>query len=167
MSEFEKFCVAFCVVVGIILAAGISYKAGRGFGYIQGYDAAMNEPHKADTVWRTDTFLIDNPVEVIRWKDKLVYVPVTDSVIIHQHDTTYVALEFEKVEYADSTYRAMVSGFQPKLDWIEVFPKTAYITNTIVQRQHWGASITGGPAVLYNGKVHAGIGVAVGLSYNF
>ena len=150
MSEFEKFCIAFLIVVGVILAAGFSYKIGKKAGYRQGYDAALNEPHKADTVWRTDTFIVDNPVEVIRWKDKLVYVPVTDSVIIHQHDTTYVALEFEKVEYADSTYKAVVSGFQPKLESISVYPKTAYITNTVVVKKHFGLGITAGPGVVWN-----------------
>jgi len=167
MTDFEKFCLAFCLVVGIILTAGFSVKIGQKIGYNKGYEAALNEPHKADTVWRDTTIYVDNPVEVVKWKDKLVYVPITDSVIINHHDTTYIALQFESKIYADSTYRAQVSGFEPTLDWIQVHQKTAYITNTIVKRQHWGASITGGPAVLYNGKVHAGIGVAIGLSYNF
>lgn len=136
VSDFQKFCIAFWIIVGLFLVGGFSYKAGKRVGYRQGYDAALNEPHKADTVWRTDTFLVDNPVEVIRWKDKLVYVPVTDSVIIHQHDTTYVALEFEKVEYADSTYRATVSGFQPRLESISVYPKTAYITKYVPEYKY-------------------------------
>ena len=127
----------------------------------------MNEPHKADTVWKVDTITIDKPTEVVRWRDKLVFVPVTDSILIHHHDTTYIALEFEKVEYADSLYRLQIEGYGPQLNWIEVYPRTAYITNTITYRQRWGASITAGPAVLWNGKVHAGLGAAIGLSYNF
>ena len=167
MTEFQKFAIAFLVICGIILVAGFSFKFGKKIGYGNGYNAALNEPHKADTIWKTDTHYVDNPIEIIRWKDKLVYVPVTETDTVSVHDTTYVALQFEKVEYSDSTYRAVVSGFQPKLDEIQVYPKTAYITNTIVERQHWGASITAGPAVVWNGKVHAGFGAAIGLSYNF
>ena len=170
MSDLQKFVLAFIVVVCAALACGFCFKIGKHEGYRNGYkDGQEVVVNKTDTIWKTDTHYIDNPIEVIRWKDKLVYVPVTDSVIIHQHDTTYVALEFEKVEYADSTYKAVVSGFQPKLDWIEVYPKTAYITNTIVERRHFGASVTAGPAVVwsFNGKVYAGLGAAIGLSYNF
>ena len=167
MTDFQKFVLAFFVVVGLFLAAGFSFKIGQKRGYRSGYDAALNEPHKADTVWKTDTFLVDNPVEKIRWKDRLVYVPVTDSVIVHHHDTTYVALEFEKVEYSDSTYRAEVSGFQPKLDWIEVYPKTAYITNTVVKTRKWGFGVTAGPGLIWNGSFYGGVGLVAGLSYTF
>jgi len=165
--SFQKFCAVFVLVVGIILTGGFAYKIGHRIGYQKGYDAAMNEPHQADTVWKTDTIVIDNPTEVIRWKDKLVYVPITNTDTISVHDTTYIALQFEKVEYSDSTYRAVVSGYQPRLDEISVYPRTAYITNTITYRQRWGASITAGPAIVWNGKVHAGLGAAIGLSYNF
>ena len=167
MSEFQKFCIAFLVICGVILAVGFSFKIGRKVGYNNGYEEALNLPHKADTVWKTDTFTYEKPVEKIKWKDKLVYVPVTDSILIHHHDTTYVALQFEKVEYSDSTYRAIVSGYEPKLESISVFPKTAYITNTIVTRRHWGASVTAGPAVVFNGTWHGGLGAAIGLSYSF
>jgi len=170
MSQLSKFAFAFCIVVGLALAGGFGYKFGKHDGYKSGYkDGLAAIESKTDTIWRTDTHYVDNPVEIIRYKDKLVYVPVTDSVIVHQHDTTYIALQFEKVEYADSTYNAIVSGYQPKLEFISVYPKTAYITNTIVERRHWCASLTAGPAVVwsFNGKVHAGLGAAIGLSYNF
>lgn len=168
MSQLQKFVLAFIVVVCAALACGFCFKIGKHEGYRNGYkDGQGVVANKTDTIWKTDTHYVDKPVEVIRYKDKLVYVPVTDSVIIHQHDTTYIALQFETVEYADSTYNAVVSGYQPKLESISVYPKTAYITNTIVERRHWGASITAGPAIVYNGKWYAGLGVAIGLSYNF
>ena len=170
MSDLQKLVLAICITVGVALTCGVCFKIGKHEGYRNGYkDGQEVVVNKTDTVWKTDTFIVDNPIEVIRYKDKLVYVPVTDSVLIEKHDTTYIALQFEKVEYADSTYKAEVSGFQPKLDWIEVYPKTAYITNTIVERRHFGASVTAGPAVVwsFNGKVYAGLGAAIGLSYNF
>lgn len=166
MSDFGKFCIAFWIIAGLFLVGGFSAKIAHKNGYKRGYSEALANA-KTDTVWHTDTVFHEKPVEKIKWRDKLVYVPVTDSVLIEKHDTTYIALQFEKKEYADSTYRAVVSGFQPSLDWIEVYQKTAYITNTVVERRHWGASVTAGPAVVFNGKWYGGLGVAIGLSYNF
>ena len=168
MTDFKKFVLAFWAIFLLFFVGGFGFKFGKNNGYRSGYkDGLAAIESKTDTIWKTDTHYVDKPNETIRWKDKLVYVPVTDSVIIHQHDTTYIALEFEKVEYADSTYKAVVSGYQPKLESISVYPKTAYITNTVVERRHWGASVTAGPAVVFNGKWYGGLGAAIGLSYNF
>ena len=168
MSDFQKFCAAFCLVVGIFLVGGFSYKLGHRIGYKAGYSDALNEPHKTDTVFVVDTHFVDNPTEVVKWKDKIVYVPVSDSVIIHHHDTTYVALQFEKKMYSDSTYTAQVSGFEPSLDWIQVFQKTAYITNTVVEKKKWSFNISAGPAIVWNQNgFHGGLGLVGGFGYNF
>lgn len=113
MINFQKVCAIFVACCLLILAIGFSYKIGHKIGYRKGYEAALNEPHQIDTLWRTDTLVIDNPTEIVRWRDRLIYVPVTEKDTISIHDTTYIALQFEKVEYSDSTYRAIVSGFQP------------------------------------------------------
>lgn len=122
---------------------------------------------KTDTLWRTVTRYVDRPVEVIKWRDreKPVYIAVHDTTKIN--DTTYVVLPREYKVYQDSTYSAQVSGIDPALDWIKFNQKTAYITNTVIQRKRWGFSVTAGPSVLWNGQVHAGIGATVGFSYNF
>ena len=168
MSDFEKFAIAFLLIVGTILAVGFSYKIGNKLGYKVGYDAALNLPHKPDTVWRDTTIFRDRLVEKIKWKDKPVYIPVPDSVLVHHYDTTYVPVPMENKIYEDTLFRAQVSGYNPNLDWIEIHQKTAYITNTIVQKKRWSFSITAGPGVVYNQNgLHGGAAVVVGGSYNF
>lgn len=129
-----------------------------------------------DTLIIRDTITIRKPVEKIRWKekDKLVYIPITDTLIIHQNDTTYIAMQEEKVEYKGEEYRAIVSGIYPKLEEISVYPKTVYITetqnktNTLVK--HWSFNITAGPTLIYDfsdKKIRGGAGIVFGFGYNF
>lgn len=110
---------------------------------------------------------IDRPVEVVKWRDKerLVYVPVRDTVI--KDSIVYVAVEREVKRYKDSTYEAQVSGIEPQLDWIKVFQKTVTITNTVQDVRRWTFGVTAGPGIVWNGSVHAGVGVVAGLQYRF
>ena len=158
MTNFQKFALAFIVVVGFFLIGGFAYKIGDKQGYKRGYNAI----HPADTVWRDTTIVKDSLIEVVKWKekDKLVYVPVkVDSLI---HDTTYVALEREYKMYADSTFEAQVSGIDPTLDWIKIHQKTAYITNTVVQKEpyDWYLGVFGEGHYMNNR-----VGIAVGAIY--
>lgn len=167
MNKFEKCASLFIVVCIMLLVTGVCCKISKHNGYKQGWNEAI-ESAVPDTVWRTDTITYEKPVEIVKYKDKLVYVPVTDT--IHKHDTTYIALQFEKKVYRDSTYRAVVSGFQPSLDEISVYPKTAYITNTIVEKApRWSFGVTAGPCVMvdFKGSVHFGGGVVAGIQYRF
>lgn len=167
MTEFEKFCIAFLVICGLFLAAGFSFKIGRRTGYNSGYQAGLNEPGKADTVVVVDTFRQEVPVPQYVWLDKPVYIPVHDTTLVHHNDTTWVVLPREVKGYADSTYRLEVSGIQPQLDWIEVYRKTEYITNTRTIRKHWGLGVSAGPGFIYDGKIHGGVGIVAGLQYQF
>lgn len=77
---------------------------------------------KIKTVVRVDTMLISAPMAVF-WR----FVP---------GDTTRIGdtlLHRKQVVYADSSYRAVVSGYvDPRLDSLQVFPKTVYQTVTNV-----------------------------------
>lgn len=107
------------------------------------------------TVTRIDTFRYEKPVPV--------YVRSTDTLVVH--DTILVK---EQKVYSDSTYTAWVSGYQPELDSIEVYPKTVTkiitndITKTIVKtkKPKWVISVGGG--VGYNGKVEPYVGLNAG-----
>ena len=125
MTTSQRIISVLCSVGIFILAIVVAWWVSGNRSYRKGWDDAM-ETVVPDTVWHTDTITYEKPVEVEKWKDRIVYVPVTDT--IHKHDTTYIALQFERKVYQDSTYRAVVSGFQPSLDEIAVYPKTAYIT---------------------------------------
>ena len=80
----------------------------------------INTVEVRDTVVIRDTVKFDNPT--------LIYVKSEpDTLYIESIDSTVVMNKETKV-YRDSTYEAQISGFQPHLDHIKVFPKTTYIT---------------------------------------
>lgn len=123
----------------------------------------------ADTVLVThiDTILSEKPVPVYKYIHKTEFVEIkADSVRI---DTVkeLVFLPREYLVYKDSTYRAVVSGVQPRLDSIEVYRKTQVqtITKTISvpDRKRWGLGIQAGAG--WNGrKVQPYVGL--GVSYD-
>jgi len=99
-------------------------------GYKRGFaDGTGNTQH--DTTIVVDTVREYYPVEEYKYVDRLVYVPVTDT--IHQHDTTYLVMQMEVKGYKDEDFALEIEGIQPFLRWIEVYPKTTYITNTVTK----------------------------------
>lgn len=139
----------------------------------------------ADTVFieRVDTVLYDNPqlieryesdkekvaIEVRKLKKQLAAALNKPSDTLEVHDTTtqLVFLPREVLTYKDSTYRAVVSGVDPRLDTIEVYQKTRteYITKTIVKKEptRWGIGAHIGVGLVKD-KVQPYIGV--GVQYN-
>lgn len=117
------------IIIAVLLAATlIGYVVGRS------HPRDIEQIVKIDTLVRYDTIKIDKPVEVRYVQTtKTIRVPVRDTILLK--DTTYVVLPKEVKEYRDSQYYAKVSGYQPSLDYIEVYPKTTTIskTETIVQ----------------------------------
>lgn len=137
-------------------------------GYtLGGYHASQGISSSTETIIRTDTIRDTIPEVrdsiVVRWK--IVRVPSVDTITNELHDSVYVQLPITQKEYADSNYHAWVSGFEPKLDSLYVFPKTIITTNTKVvnARKPWGVGVQLGVGT-YNGKVSPYIGV--GVSYN-
>lgn len=83
--------------------------------------------HHTDTVTVVDTFTIEKPVPIyVKSKPDTVFLPSLDTTVV---------LDKETKIYEDSTYKAQISGFQPQLDLLEVYPKTIYVTETIVQEK--------------------------------
>lgn len=107
------------------------------------------------TVIRNDTVRYGYPVAY--------YWSYRDTLFVH--DT--ILIREEKV-YKDSMYTAWVSGYQPKLDSIEVYPKTVtnYITNEVTKtvtktkKPKWVISVGGG--IGYNGKIEPYVGLNAG-----
>lgn len=164
----KQYLIPFLVGVALIACGIVTFQIGKAGGYQRGYNEALNLPHKPDTVWKVDTHFVDRPVE--KWREKIkeyyVEVPAWDTVTVH--DTLWLRMQAERVEYAGEDYRATISGIEPKLESIAVFPKTAYISNTVVQKKKWSFGVTAGPGAFFNGKdVQFGVGAVVGFGYNF
>lgn len=122
----------------------------------------INTVEVRDTVVIRDTLKFDNPT--------LIYVKSEpDTLYIESIDSTVVMNKETKV-YRDSTYEAQISGFQPHLDHIKVFPNTTYITTEktsyIEKKKHFNHGIQIGVGFgVINRK--ADVFVGYGFTYNF
>jgi hypothetical protein len=88
------------------------------------------EPKVVEVIKR-DTIIVSKPVKIESRVVDTIKIPVRDTMVVR--DT--LLLPREQVEYKDSLYRAVVSGFAPRLDCIEVYPTTKYVTITQTERR--------------------------------
>lgn len=118
-------------------------------------------------VGKNDTLILHDTI-----RDSIPY-PVYETVIqtVPEMFPIYIALEGDTVrepifvpiritqkEYLTDDYHAWVSGYNPSLDSIDVFPKTMYITKRQLIRR-WGIGITAGYGIGRNGQSpYIGIG---------
>lgn len=75
-----------------------------------------------------------------------------------------VALPIEAKVYQTPDYRAVVSGFRPSLDSMEVYRKTHTVRETItkVQRPTWALSLGGGVGYTTDRRIVPHIGATLG-----
>lgn len=120
-----------------------------------------------DTLLVRDTIHHDRPVYITTRVVDSIYIPISVTDSVHLHDTTYIVLPREQKFYADSTYAAWVSGYDPRLDSIDVFQNTIYITKTITipsQPKHWHIGATAGYGVGKDGLTpYVGVGITYSL----
>lgn len=81
-----------------------------------------------DTLVVRDTVTIERPIPVQTTNKEILYVAVHDTTRIH--DTLYIMLQKESKTYSGEDYTARISGYEPSLDFIEVYPKTTTISKT-------------------------------------
>lgn len=122
---------------------------------------------RVDTVLIRDTVIREKPVY------RTEYVFVRDSVRVQVHDTLYISLPRQMRVYEDSLYRAEVSGVDPTLDRIEVYPQTKIVTRTetrdifVTSRKRWGIGVQVGYGITKQGQAfNPGPYIGVGVSYN-
>ena len=75
----------------------------------------------------------------------MAILPITDTLRVR--DTVYSVLNRQIKEYRDSLYYAQVSGYDPTLDFIEVYPRTVVISKTETTTQNpspWRYEVTVG-----------------------
>lgn len=137
-----------------------------------GYRAAVAESFetpKADTLIIRDTVTVEYPVPILTTIIDTLLVAYPDIVIIH--DTTFVQLPKERKEYSGKDYRAVVSGYQPSLDLIQVFPETKVVTRTISvpsrKRSHFALSLQAGYGItIKDNRITPLPYIGAGLSYS-
>lgn len=126
------------------------------FRPLEPLSAEIRTETKIQTVVKLDTVLISAPIAV--------FLTFTNDTI-HIGDTVVMR---EQAYYEDSLYRAWVSGYRPKLDSIEVYPKTIYqtVTNDIYhavkpKMKRWGLGLQAGYG--YPGGLYVGVGISYNL----
>lgn len=126
-----------------------------------------------EIVTRVDTFIKKDTVT--KWYPKPVKVEVKDTIYLPidsiktEGDSILLPRE-EKTYTDDSTYNVRISGFQPILEDITVYPRTMYITKektvTVTKKQHWNYGVGVGFGYgMFNKKFDVFVGGTVG--YNF
>ena len=124
---------------------------------------------KVDTLLIFDTITLTKPVFVEKIQLDSVYMPVTDT--LWKHDTLYVYLEREQIQWQDSLCRVYASGINPQVDSVTHFVQETIITREISVpvkvKSRWGVGIQVGYGAGVNGKqVYMTPYVGVGISYN-
>lgn len=159
------------------VGVGVAMLSFAALGFVFGRKHALklvSAATKTDSVVviRRDTIRLEKPVFVTKYVDRVQLVKVTDTLRLK--DTLYVAMEREVKGYEGEDYKAQVSGIEPCLDWVEVFPKTITIQQQVPvpSPQRWkriGWGVSAGPGVFWQpgmDNVTPGVGIVVGLRVN-
>ena len=133
----------------MLVLAGASFAAGRLTHRCD--PVAPRVVELCDTITRTDTLLVRVPEYVER--------PAVRTVTVR--DT--VTLPAVTRVYEDTTFRAVVSGIDPRLDSLTLYPQVRTVTRTLsTPPRRWGLGITAGLAVTPRGLSPA---MTVGVTY--
>lgn len=135
--------------------------------FLGGYDYASKHCYNVRTVTdtiierETITAIPDTVYRTIALGEKTVKVVVHDTLC--KTDTVTISLPFVQKQYKDSSYSAWISGYEPSLDSIRVFPKTTIIRESKVVRQkdrRWG--VFGGVGIGVSDRITPCVGVGIG-----
>ena len=156
------------------ILTGVGIAVAVLIGFLIGQKHPQKSPvepikEKVDTLLIFDTITLTKPVFVEKIQLDSVYMPVTDT--LWKHDTLYVYLEREQIQWQDSLCRVYASGINPQVDSV-----THFLQETIINREisvpvkvksRWGLGIQVGYGAGVNGKqVYLTPYVGVGISYN-
>lgn len=86
-----------------------------------------------DTLVIRDTHIVEKIVEKERRYYDTMYVAIRDTVV--KNDTTYLPLPRESKTYGDERFTAVVSGYQPSLDRLEIYLENQVVTKYVVKEK--------------------------------
>lgn len=154
------------IAIGLILAIGLGFMAGQSRVAHRQETCETITTIERDTVWLTDTVLIPEPTEIsteVAGEIEAVLPIASDST---STDSAKVILPIERKVYGDSTYRAVVEGFNPSLVSLEIYPPKQIITVTKTQSHLIKPKIVIGPSISMGydpirGRVSPVVGISV------
>lgn len=115
----------------LVLVAAVILSLGWVFFFIE-----RNRPVETITKIerKVDTIKLRDPVPVYTTLKSYQFFdfPVESVVYVDSSSHVQVEIPIEQKTYRDSNYMAIVSGFQPNLDYFEIYNNTTTITTTNV-----------------------------------
>lgn len=165
--KFNNFLCGSLTTLAIVTGAAFLFRDCRGT------EKSGSTQQTIEIVTDTLPKFIDSPIPVdstvIRYK--YVKVPINDTIRYYAEipDSTTIQLPITQKVYADSTYQAWVSGYEPALDSIRIFQPITTITNTITttevryKTKRWGLGVQVGAGLTPN-KIEPYVGI--GVTYN-
>ena len=120
---------------------------------------------KGDTVKLRDTIvdIVLLPVKETLKRTDTVYLPILIDTTIDKTikgDTVPVLITITSKEYKTNDYRAIVSGYKPSLDFMEVYGEKEIITLK-PKNKRWGLGLQTGCS--YPGGWYVGVGISYNL----
>lgn len=120
---------------------------------------------KGDTVKLRDTIvdIVLLPVKETLKRIDTVYLPILIDTTIDKTikgDTVPVLIPITSKEYKTNDYRAIVSGYKPSLDFMEVYGEKEIITLK-PKNKRWGLGLQTGCS--YPGGWYVGVGISYNL----
>lgn len=85
-----------------------------------------------DTVVVFDTVEIEKPILKESKVVETMYVAIRDTVV--KNDTTFIALPRESKTYGDERFTAVVSGYKPSLDRLELYIESQTVTKYLIPK---------------------------------
>lgn len=120
---------------------------------------------KIDTLIARDTITLLKPISVTKRVVERELVRVTDTIDVH--DTLYVYLDREQIQWRDSLCEVYASGINPRVDSVRHYRESKIITiktqPPVKVKANWGVGLQAGYGASKDGLSPY---IGVGLTYN-
>lgn len=114
------------IYTGVVLTCILAgWLVGR---YHKGKSVVVTE--RVDTVFVHDTFTIEKPILKESKIIETMLVAVRDTIV--KNDTTYISLPRESKTYGDDRFTAVVSGYKPSLDRLDIYIERQTVTKYLI-----------------------------------
>ena len=120
---------------------------------------------KVDTLIVRDTITLLKPISVTKRVVERELVRVTDTIDVH--DTLYVYLDREQIQWRDSLCEVYASGINPRVDSVRHYRESKIITidtqTPVKVKADWGVGLQAGYGASKDGLSPY---IGIGLTYN-
>lgn len=132
--------------------------------------ALLRNAFPRDVVVKTDTTIVIDTNIHINPPAISIEVSITDNIIVEPADIiitddSLIVLPMQTKTYEGEDYKCQISGYQPNLDWIEIFNKTTSITQTEYIQADWKNSLSFSAAAEYSDRFR--VPVKLEYTHNF